>query len=51
MMPIGGASPVHGSGNLPQSNVQNSANLTPTSTSNKSSNNVVGYQNFNFIFP
>ncbi|KAJ8953304.1 hypothetical protein NQ317_016568 [Molorchus minor] len=40
MMPIGGTTPVHGLGNVPQSNTQNSSSLTPTSGSNKSSSNL-----------
>lgn len=38
MMPLGGASPVHGTTNLPQNNVQSSANITTTNSSNKSNN-------------
>lgn len=48
MMPLGGASPVHGSGNLPQSTVQSSANLTPTNASNKSNNVVTAEEVINF---
>lgn len=41
MMPLGGAPPVHGSGNIPPNSVQNSSSLTPTGGSNKSSSNIV----------
>nr|CAI5817368.1 unnamed protein product [Callosobruchus analis] len=40
MMPLGGAPPVHGSGGMPQSNIQSSSSLTPTGTSSKSSSNL-----------
>lgn len=40
MMPLGGASPVHSSGNIPQSNTQASTNIT-TNASNKSNNVVI----------
>lgn len=50
MMPLGGASPVHGSGNLSQNNITNSSNLSALSTSNKSSNSVVCVNMMDVLF-